>query len=95
MSDETAASEPRYAITDSGIDYCQDCGVAVVDRTAHTRFHSILASHGWVLAVLKNTHLAARVHDRYDAVERIDSKRFDNWSSDALAEVMEGMTDVD
>jgi hypothetical protein len=41
-----------------------------------------------VLAVLKNAHLSAPVHDRYDAVERIDSRKFDNWSADALAEVI-------
>jgi len=30
----------------------------------------------------------AHVHDRYEVVERIDSKKFDNWSADALAEVV-------
>jgi hypothetical protein len=94
MSEGSAAGEPRYAVTDSGIDYCQDCGVAVIDRTAHTRFHSILASHGWVLAVLKNTHLSMTTHDRYDSTERIDRRKFDNWSADALAEVMEAMPDA-
>lgn len=66
---------------------CADCGVFVMDKTAHTRFHSILSSHAWTLAILKTSHIGAGVHDRYDAVERIDRKRFDNWSADALAEV--------
>jgi hypothetical protein len=33
-------------------------------------------------------HIASHVHDRYDVVERIDSKTFDSWSGDALAEVI-------
>jgi hypothetical protein len=66
---------------------CLDCGVIVFDRAAHTRFHSILSGHAWMLAVLKTSHIAANVHDKYDAVARIDSKRFDSWSADALAEV--------
>jgi hypothetical protein len=55
---------------------------------AHSRFHSILSAHAWALAVLKTTHIGARVHNRYDAVDRIDSKQFDSWSADALAEVV-------
>lgn len=31
---------------------------------------------------------AAHVHDRYNAYDRIKSRRFDNWSADALAEVV-------
>ncbi len=80
-------SEPRYEEED-GILACLDCGAIVVDRKTHTRFHSILSSHAWTLAVLKTSHIAAHVHDKYDAVERIDSKRFDSWSADALAEVV-------
>jgi hypothetical protein len=75
----------RIGHTDSVV--CADCGVFVMDTAAHTRFHSILSSHAWSLAVLKTSHVTAHVHDKYDAVERIDSKRFDNWSADALAEV--------
>lgn len=93
MPDPTVAaggpvSEPRYARTDDGTAYCEDCGLAVVEKRAHTRFHSILASHGWTLAVLQNTHLSATTHERYDAVERIKRRTFDNWSAAALAEVM-------
>jgi hypothetical protein len=69
---------------------CMDCGVFVMDTDVHDRFHSILSGHAWALAVLKTTHIAAHVHDRYDAVERIDSKKFDSWTNDALAEVLEG-----
>ena len=91
-------TEPRYETahelgqrtgrTDSVV--CADCGAFVMDVAAHTRFHSILSAHAWALAVLKTSHIAAHVHDRYDAVERIDSKRFDSWSADALAEVIGG-----
>lgn len=88
MTADNAAGEPRYATTDDGVRYCQDCGSPVVDKTVHTRFHSILSSHGWTLAVLQNTHLSATTHDRYDAVERIKRRTFDNWSADAFAEVV-------
>ena len=85
MTDST--DTPRYATTDDGRLYCEDCGVAVILKATHTRFHSILSSHGWTLAVLQNTHLSAVTHDRYDAVERIKRRTFDNWSADAFAEV--------
>ena len=80
-------AEPRYKVTD-GVTVCEDCGVVVAIREAHTRFHSILSGHAWALAILKTSHIAAHVHDRYDAVDRIDSKRFDSWTNDALAEVI-------
>ena len=90
------AAEPRYETayelgqrtghTDSVV--CADCGAFVMDVAAHTRFHSILSGHAWSLAILKTGHASAGVHDRYDVVERIDSKRFDSWSGDALAEVV-------
>lgn len=84
---ETAAEQlKRIGHTDSVV--CMDCGVFVMNVAAHNRFHSILSSHAWVLAILKTSHIAAHVHDKYDAVERIDSRKFDNWSADALAEVM-------
>ena len=84
---ETAAElQKRLGHTDTVI--CADCGVFVMDVVAHTRFHSILSAHAWTLAIMKTTHIAAHVHDRYDAVERIDSRKFDNWSADALAEVI-------
>ncbi len=70
---------------------CDGCGALVANTYTHDRFHSVLASHAHALAVLKTAHLAAHVHDRYEVVERINAKRFDNWSSDALAEVMAEM----
>lgn len=76
----------RLGHTDSVV--CADCGVFVMDTTAHNRFHSILSGHAWALAILRNSHIGPHVHDRYDVTERIDSKRFDNWSADALAEVV-------
>lgn len=79
-----------YKITDSAT-VCEDCGVVVAITEAHTRFHSILGSHAWALAVLKTAHIAAHVHDRYEAYDKINSKRFDNWSADALAEVIGDM----
>ena len=84
---ETAAElQQRTGHTDTVV--CLDCGVFVMDKTAHTRSHSIMSSWAWALAVLKTAHIAAHVHDKYDAVERIDSKRFDSWSNDALSEVI-------
>ena len=71
-----------------GVTVCEDCGVVVAITEAHTRNHSIQSSWAWALAILKTSHIGPTVHDRYDAVERIDSKRFDNWSADALAEVI-------
>lgn len=86
-------AEPRYEVSGSWLDgrellVCLDCGVVVAIREAHTRFHSILSSHAWSNAVLKTAHVAAHIHDKYDVVERIDSRKFDNWSADALAEVV-------
>ena len=83
---ETAAElQQRTGHTDTVV--CADCGVFVMDVAAHTRSHSIMSSWAWMLAVLKTAHIAAHIHDQYDVVERIDSKKFDNWSADALAEV--------
>jgi hypothetical protein len=81
---------PRYKVTD-GTTVCEDCGVVVAITGAHTRYHSIESSWAWALAVLKTAHVAAHIHDNYDVVERIDSRKFDNWSADALAEVVAGL----
>jgi hypothetical protein len=78
---------PRYKEED-GVTVCEDCGVVVAIREAHTRYHSIESSWAWMLAVLKTAHVAHHIHDQYDVVERIDSRKFDNWSADALAEVI-------
>jgi hypothetical protein len=74
---------------------CTDCGALIADSmvSTHDRFHSILSSHAWTLAVLKTSHIGAGVHERYDVVERIDSRKFDNWSADALAQVISEMGD--
>ena len=92
-------AEPRYVTaaelarlrghTDTVV--CMDCGVFVMDKTAHTRSHSIMSSWAWALAILKTRHIGPEAHDRYDVVERIDSRRFDNWSADAFAEVARQM----
>lgn len=66
---------------------CLDCGAAIANEAAHTRFHSILSAQAWALAVLQTGHIAAHVHDRYEIYDKIKSKRFDSWSADALAEV--------
>ena len=86
-------SEPRYwKLTSLERDYyptevvCQDCGARVLDRDAHTRFHSILSGHAWMLACLKVSHLAAVMHDKYDVVERIDTRQFDSWAPEVFAE---------
>lgn len=89
------SGEPRYTFPDPnmvaihGLERCLDCGslICTDDKPAHTRFHSILGGHAWALAVLKTSHIAAHVHDRYDVADRINSKKFDSWSADALAEV--------
>jgi hypothetical protein len=84
---ETAAElQQRTGSTDSVV--CLDCGVFVMDKAAHTRFHSIMSSWAWALAILKTSHVGPKVHERYDVVERIDRRKFDNWSADALAEVI-------
>ena len=84
---ETAyEQQQRIGHTDSVV--CMDCGVFVMDKTAHTRYHSIESGWAWSLAVLKTAHVADHIHDKYDVVERIDSKQFDSWSGDALAEVI-------
>jgi hypothetical protein len=89
---ETASEQlKRIGHTDSVV--CTDCGVFVMNVAVHDRFHSILSSHAWSLAVLKTAHVAGHIHDKYDVVERIDSKKFDNWSAGALAEVIAGMED--
>lgn len=88
----TAAREGRYlsfpVVLGEPPVMCEDCGAVVVDTKVHDRHHSIEGSWAWALAVLKTAHVAAHVHDTYEVVERIDSRRFDNWSADALAEVM-------
>jgi hypothetical protein len=60
-------------------------------RESHTRFHEILNAQAHALAVLATAHLTASTHDRYDVCNRIHAKRFDSWSSEALAEVMSEM----
>jgi hypothetical protein len=87
------AAEPRYAPMPelASVQWrCLDCGAMGLaeDQSAHTRFHSILSSHAWSLGVLKTSHIGAGVHDKYDVVKRIDSRKFDSWSADALAEVV-------
>jgi len=84
-------AEPRYAPFLGAQWSCEDCGAAVTDQAAHTRFHSILSAHAWTLAVLKTTHISLAVHDRYNAVERIDSRKFDSWSGEAFAEVIRSL----
>jgi hypothetical protein len=77
----------RHVLRPHGL-LCLDCGAPVLDEQAHTRFHSILGGHAWALAVLKTAHLASHIHDHFDVVERIDSRQFDSWSAEALAEVV-------
>jgi hypothetical protein len=62
--------------------------VLVEDQSTHKRFHSILNSHAWALAVLQTSHISREVHDAFDIRERIQRRRFDNWSADAFAEVV-------
>lgn len=95
------SGEPRYETafdlgqrighTDSVV--CADCGVFVMDRSAHTRSHSIMNAQAWALAVLKTAHIAAHVHDRYEAYDKINSRKFDSWSAEAFAEVAAALPD--
>ena len=92
-------AEPRYRdlssleaqYPSSSWSVCEDCGCLVAEKKAHTRYHSIQSGWAWALAVLKTAHIAAHVHDKYEVPERIDSRKFDNWSADALAEVVRAM----
>jgi hypothetical protein len=61
--------------------------VAVYDKEAHTRFHSILGGHGFAIAILTVAHLSGNIHDKYEAYDKIRAMKFDNWSADAFAEV--------
>ena len=74
---------------------CMECGALIGSVEEHERFHSILSGHAWALAVLKTAHIAAHTHDRYDVPERIDSKTFDSFTNEALAEVMAQMPEED
>lgn len=87
---ETAAELLRRTGKTNSV-VCLDCGTFVMDVGAHTRFHSIESSWAWALAVLKTAHIAAHVHDKYEAYDKINSKKFDNWSADALAEAINGL----
>jgi hypothetical protein len=71
---------PRYEVRDGDL-ICLDCGSLIIEEAAHTRFHSILSGHAWVLAVLRNTHVGASVHERYDVLERLARRQFDSWHS--------------
>lgn len=66
---------------------CLDCGVLVVDKEAHDRLHSITSSWAWAIAIIKTRHATEEIHNRYDIIPRIDSKRFGNNSADALAAI--------
>lgn len=66
---------------------CGDCGVMVVNRQVHNRFHSILNSHAWALAVLQTAHVSERTHAKWDVREQVEIRQFDNWSRDALNEM--------
>ena len=85
------SAEPRYErfTVPLAVDtLCLDCGAAVTDRKAHTRFHAILGDHGRAVAMLMTTHIAPSVHDKYDVKERFDAKRnTNNWSAEAFDEV--------
>lgn len=89
------SSMVRYSQDSIGIVSCEDCGVVVTDEHVHTRLHSIMAAQSWALAVLQTGHIAAHVHNKYEMVDRINSKRFDSRSSDAtLAEVASTLADT-
>jgi len=81
-------TEPRYVDSMDGTTACEECGVVVKFRQAHTRFHSILNGHAWALSVLKIAHIADHVHNKYEVTERIDSRHFDSWTNEALDEVL-------
>jgi hypothetical protein len=85
----------EYAETREPGNTCEDCGVLVNDWAVHARFHSILSSHAWALAVLKTAHVGPGIHANFDVAERMDRRKFDNWSADALAEVMLEMDRTD
>lgn len=88
MSGETRYRKISLGELDAFPVVCEDCGLAVIDQKAHTRFHSILSGHAWALAILLTSHIGPNVHDKYDVKERVDRRKFDSWSADALAEVI-------
>jgi hypothetical protein len=67
---------------------CEDCGAHVFDKAVHSRFHAILGGHAHAIAILTTTHITAHVHDKYEAYDKITTKRHDNWSADVLDEVI-------
>jgi hypothetical protein len=66
---------------------CLDCGCRIDTEAAHTKFHAILSSYAWALAILQNAHIGPEVHNKFDVRERVLRRSFDNWSAEALAEV--------
>ena len=54
---------------------CKDCGVPVMDKEAHTKFHSILSEHALAIAILLTSHISDGVHSKYDVHERINRRR--------------------
>jgi hypothetical protein len=69
---EVMSTGPRYVNTSvpPGL-LCEDCGVMIGSQEAHTRFHGIMSSWALALAILRTSHIAAHVHDKYDVDERI------------------------
>ncbi len=94
-SDTTRCRYDYTVIAGERVPRCMECGALIGNVEEHERFHSILSGHAWALAVLKTAHIAAHTHDRYDVPERIDSKKFDSFTNEALAEVMAQMPDGD
>ena len=54
---------------------CKDCGVPVMDKEAHTTFHSILNEHALAIAILLTSHVSDGVHSKYDVHERFNRRR--------------------
>lgn len=68
---------------------CEGCGCLVAERLreTHETYESVVSSHGWAIAVLQTAHISAEVHNHYDVRERINRKKFKNWSDRAFKEV--------
>jgi hypothetical protein len=102
MRERTRVAEMKLQHTMTGPRYerrhdhivCLDCGAIIAETAAHSRFHSVLNGHAWMLAVLKTAHIGAGVHDRYDVDERTARRQFDSWTNDALADLIRARTDT-
>ncbi len=69
---------------------CEDCGALVMSIEMHDRFHAILNDHARAIAVLVNSHLGPKPHEKFDVGERIGPTPGTSWSREVFDEVASG-----